>query len=91
MYIRRHKNFRLRLENAAQFLGVCVPLVLVLVIGPVGGGINVWLELWLCWVCLQKLGGDPVLYELCGALGCKKCPVATVSATPMSMVVVENR
>ena len=34
------------------------------------------------------MGGDPVLYGLCGALGCKKCPVAPVSATPVRLVVV---
>ena len=36
----------------------------------------------------KTIGGDPVLYGLCGALGCKKCPVASVSATSVRMVVV---
>ena len=39
----------------------------------------------------MTIEGAPVFCGLCGTLGCKKCPVATVSATPMSMVVVENR
>ena len=34
------------------------------------------------------VGGDPVLYGLCGELGCKKYPVAPVSATQVRVVVV---
>ena len=37
------------------------------------------------------IGGDPVLYVLCGALGCKIFPVAPVSATPVRMVVVGDQ
>ena len=35
-----------------------------------------------------KIGAAPILYGLCGALVCKKCPVAPVSVTPVRLVVV---
>ena len=34
------------------------------------------------------IGGAPVLYGLCGALGCKKFPVALVSATPVRIFMI---
>ena len=36
------------------------------------------------------IGGASVFNVLCGALGCKKYPVAPVSGTPVRMIVVED-